>query len=239
VKVVYEDDHIVVVDKPSGMIVHPAVPGENDSLANALMAQYPEIAKVGDDPQRPGIVHRLDREASGLLVVARTKAAFDALKSQFQQHVVHKEYVVLVDGAPPEDAGTVDLAIGRKASGGKMAARPMLPPRMGAIESEPQEDDRKAVTHYRIEEKFAKTTLLAVRTETGRTHQIRVHFNAIGCPVAGDALYGIKRQGRFPSPRLFLHARGLAFTHPITDAELSFTAPMPPELEAIIKRLRS
>ncbi|HTM68644.1 MAG TPA: RluA family pseudouridine synthase, partial [Candidatus Binatia bacterium] len=112
-EIVYEDEHVVVVNKPSGLIVHPAVPGESETLANALIAKYPEIAKIGDAHDRPGIVHRLDREASGLLVVARTPAAFANLKSQFQSHVVKKEYAVLIDGEPPQDEGTIRLAIGR------------------------------------------------------------------------------------------------------------------------------
>lgn len=227
VEVVFEDEHMVVVNKPAGLIVHPAVPGETETLANALIAKYPEIASIGDSPERPGIVHRLDREASGLLVVARTPAAFANLKSQFQSHVVKKEYVVLVDGAPPQDSGTIRLAIGRSTSGGKMAAKVVA-----------GEDDKDAVTHYRLEEKFPKVALVTVRTETGRTHQIRAHFHALGCPVVGDTLYGRKRQGRFPSPRLFLHAKTLAFTHPTKDTQLEFHAPLPKELEDILKGLR-
>jgi 23S rRNA pseudouridine1911/1915/1917 synthase len=237
VDVVYEDDDIVVVNKPSGLIVHPAVPGETDTLANALLAQYPEIATVGDDPERPGIVHRLDREASGLLVVARTKAAFDNLKAQFQAHVVKKEYAVLIDGYPPEDAGTIKMPIGRSASGGKMAARPIkFNKRTGEMEITP--GDRTAITHYRIEEKLPKVTFLTVKTETGRTHQIRAHFHALGVPVVGDPLYGTNKIGRFNSSRLFLHAKSLAFLHPVTDKELSFAAPLPKELEEILKRAR-
>ncbi len=233
--VVYEDKDIVVVNKPSGLIVHPAIPGESETLANALIARYPEIAKVGDDPDRPGIVHRLDREASGLLVVARTKAAFENLKAQFQAHVVKKEYAVLIDGYPPADAGTVKMPIGRSASGGKMAARPVKFNKIsGDMEVAP--GDRTAITHYRIEEKFPKTTYLTVRTETGRTHQIRAHFHALGTPVVGDPLYGANRVGRMNASRLFLHAKALAFHHPATDKELSFSAPLPKELEDILKR---
>jgi 23S rRNA pseudouridine1911/1915/1917 synthase len=237
VDVVYEDDDIIVVNKPSGLIVHPAVPGENDTLANAIIAQYPEVAKVGDDPSRPGIVHRLDREASGLLVIARTPAAFKDLKSQFQAHVVKKEYAVLVDGYPPEDSGTIKLAIGRSTSGGKMAARPaQTDRRTGELVAE--EGDKIAITHYRIEEKFPKTTLLTVRTETGRTHQIRAHFHALGIPVVGDTLYGTRKLGRLAATRLFLHAKTLAFHHPVTDKEMSFSAPLPEELENMLTKLR-
>ncbi|MEY4744110.1 MAG: hypothetical protein RL272_55 [Candidatus Parcubacteria bacterium] len=225
--VVHEDEHVAVVNKPAGLIVHPAVPGETETLANALVARYPEIAAVGDSPERPGIVHRLDKEASGLLVVARTAVAFANLKAQFQAHVVKKEYAVLIDGAAPEDSGTIRLAIGRSSSGGKMAARP-----------DAGEDDKDAITHYRVEERFPKATYLTVRTETGRTHQIRAHFHALGCPVVGDPLYGAKKTGRLPSPRLFLHAKTLAFTHPVTDEQLSFSSPLPKELEDVLSGLR-
>lgn len=225
--VVHEDKHVIVVNKPSGLIVHPAVPGESDTLANAVIARYPEVAKIGDDMQRPGIVHRLDREASGLLVIARTKEAFAALKAQFQAHVVKKEYAVLIDGEAPQDSGTIRLAIGRSASGGKMAARP-----------EPGDDDKDAVTHYRVEERLPKTTYLTVRTETGRTHQIRAHFHALGVPVVGDPLYGTKRPGRLAAPRLFLHAKTLEFTHPVTDKQMAFHAPLPKELEDMLEELR-
>lgn len=226
-EVIHEDKHVIVVNKPSGLIVHPAVPGESETLANAIIARYPEVAAVGDAQDRPGIVHRLDREASGLMVVARTKEAFLALKAQFQAHVVKKEYAVLIDGEAPADTGTIRLAIGRSSSGGKMAARP-----------EPGEDDKDAITHYRVEERLPKTTYLTVRTETGRTHQIRAHFHALGIPVVGDPLYGTKRPGRLPAPRLFLHAKTLEFTHPVTDKQMTFHAPLPKELEDVLHGLR-
>ncbi len=225
--VVYEDADVIVVNKPSGMLVHPAVASDTATLANALIGRDPAIAAVGDAPERPGIVHRLDKDASGLIVAAKTKRAFEALKSQFKKHEVEKKYAVLVDGAPPKDEGTVSLAIGRSAKGGKMAAR-----------HDALEGDRDAVTHYRIEERFSEATLLSVRTETGRTHQIRAHMNALGCPVVGDALYGDKMRGRIKSPRLFLHAKTLAFAHPITGKRLEFSAPLPQELQRVLDALK-
>ncbi len=226
--VVHEDADVVVVMKPAGMLVHPAVAGDRGTLANALLGRYPEIAGIGDDPTRPGIVHRLDKDASGLLVAARSAKAFASLKAQFQAHAVTKEYAVLVDGGPPHDSGTITFAIGRSASGGRMAARP-----------EPGEDDKEAVTHYRVDERLPDVALLTVRTETGRTHQIRAHMHALGCPVVGDALYGAKRAKRLASPRLFLHAKALAFNHPVSGARLEFTAPLPKELEEVLAKARA
>ncbi len=227
--VVFEDDDLAVINKPAGLLVHPTVQDEKDTLAHALVAYWPKIAKVGDAPeQRPGIVHRLDKAASGLLVVAKTAKAFESLKRQFQEHTVEKEYAVLVNGRPPKDEDTVTVSIGRAASGTKMAAR-----------AEAEEGDRPAVTRYRVEEAFKGATLLSVRTETGRTHQIRATFHAIGCPVVGDQLYHVHRGPSVAAPRLFLHAKRLAFTHPVTDERLEFTAPLPPELEKVLKNLRS
>ncbi len=223
---VYEDDDVLVIEKPYGLLVHPAA-GENNTLANGLLARYPSIAKVGDQPERPGIVHRLDKDASGLLVVAKTPAAFEDLKKQFQDHVVTKEYQVLVGGVPPLHSGTIELFIGRSSFGGKMAARP-----------EPRLGDRPAVTHYEVVTRYTKGTLLSIRTETGRTHQIRVHLYAIACPVAGDQLYGIKSANRLPCPRLFLHCKHLAFRHPRTGKTLDFTSPLPVELEKYLATLK-
>lgn len=225
--VIHEDDDVLVIDKPAGLLIHPAA-GETDTVANALLARVPAVSGVGDSPDRPGVVHRLDKDASGLLVLAKTKAAFDSLKKQFQYHTVLKEYVVLTAGRPPRDEGAIDLAVGRASYGGKMAARPTA-----------KEGDRDAVTHYSLEEELPGASLLSVRTETGRTHQIRVHLNALGCPVAGDPLYGIKNRARLAAPRLFLHCRRLAFDHPVTKERLEFTSPLPKELEEYLKKLKS
>lgn len=225
--IVHEDDDIIVVNKPSGLLVHPAVLAEQDTLANALLAHCPDIAGVGEGPERPGIMHRLDRDASGLLVIAKDRKAYASLKKQFQKHDIKKEYAVLVHGRPPEDEGTIELSIGRSAKARRMAARP-----------EPMEGDRKAVTHYRIDEHFGDASLLSVRTETGRTHQIRAHFKALGCPVAGDKLYGMRGGKTLPVRRLFLHARTLGFRHPKTGEWMEFTAPLPDDLEKAVETLR-
>ncbi|MDD5252045.1 MAG: RluA family pseudouridine synthase [Patescibacteria group bacterium] len=225
--VVYEDDDVAVINKPSGLLVHPTVRDEHDTLAHAVLAYWPQAATVGEAPERPGIVHRLDREASGLMVIAKTKKAFDSLKRQFQKHTVKKEYVVLVYGRPPKDEGTIDLSIGRSAKGDRMAAR-----------AETLPGDREAITHYRIKEILKNATLLDVTIETGRTHQIRAHFKALGNPVVGDPLYQASHFTTLPINRLFLHAARLAFTHPTTRRKMKFEAPLPPELEAILTRLR-
>lgn len=225
--VIHEDADVVVVNKPAGLLVHPAVEGDRETLANGLIARWPAMASVGESPDRPGIMHRLDKDASGLMVVAKTKKAYDSLKRQFQKHTVHKEYSVLVNGAPPSDEGVVNLVIGRKKGSGKMAARAL-----------PREGDREAVTRYRVEERFPKATLLTVRTETGRTHQIRAHMHALGCTVVGDPLYGNEKQKPVAAPRLFLHAKTLGFTHPSTRRKLEFQSPIPLELEEVLNKLR-
>ena len=227
-EVLHRDDDILVVDKPSGLLVHPDVAGETTSLANGLVAHFPEIADVGENRQRPGIMHRLDKEASGLLVIARNQRAYEALKEQFKTHTVDKTYLVLVQGVPLKDEATITFPIGRMKGSGRMAAR-----------SEMHEGDRDAVTHYKTIEKFANSALLEVRTETGRTHQIRVHLKAIGHPVAGDILYGNDAAKELPTKRLFLHSTALSFTHPSTGERISFTRAMPVELERTLATLRN
>lgn len=226
--VIHEDADIAVVNKPAGLLVHPAVEGDRETLANGLIARWPAMATVGESPDRPGIMHRLDKDASGLMVVAKTKKAYDSLKRQFQKHTVHKEYAVLVNGAPPADEGVVNLMIGRKKGSGKMAARAV-----------PREGDREAVTHYHVDERLPKATLLTVRTETGRTHQIRAHMHALGCTVVGDPLYGTDKTKLVTAPRLFLHAKKLGFSHPSTRRKLEFESPLPDELAYVLAQLRS
>ena len=225
--VIYEDAEIAVINKPSGLLVHPSPQNEEETLAHALLGRWPKIAKVGESTERPGIVHRLDKEASGLLVVAKTQKAYENLKEQFKVHSIKKEYTVLVHGSPAKDEGSISLAIGRAASGDKMAAR-----------AEAMEGDRTALTHYRVEEKFPHAALLKVWTETGRTHQIRAHFKALGCPVVGDPLYVLKQGARVSAPRLFLHAKMLGFNHPKTGEWMQFETPLPKDLADFLKSLQ-
>ncbi|MBU0625674.1 RluA family pseudouridine synthase [Patescibacteria group bacterium] len=224
--IIYEDDDLLVLNKPSGLLVHPTILNELETLAAALLAHLPEIAEVGDGPERPGIMQRLDKEASGLMVIAKTKKSYTNLKKQFQKHSVIKRYLILVHGRPPQDEGTIDLAIGRATNERRMAAR-----------HEPLSGDRAAITHYRVQQYLRDSTLISAQTETGRTHQIRAHFRALGCPVAGDKLYGHK-QDRLSVGRLFLHAETLGFKHPTTGKNLEFNLPLPPELEKIVQILR-
>ncbi|MFA6603924.1 MAG: RluA family pseudouridine synthase [Patescibacteria group bacterium] len=229
INVIHDEESFAVVEKPAGLLMHPTVRAETETLAAAVLARWPEIAAVGESFERPGIMQRLDKEASGLVVIAKTPAAYDSLKKQFQEHTIEKEYSVLAHGHTPKDSGTIDLAIGRAASGDKMAAR-----------SEPMEGDRPAVTHYRVEQYYTNSALLAVRTETGRTHQIRAHLKALGNPIVGDTLYHPKLGMGFKtaSPRLFLHARLLAFTNPATGVRVEFHSPLPADLQEVLQPLK-
>jgi 23S rRNA pseudouridine1911/1915/1917 synthase len=226
-RVAFEDAALAVIEKPSGMLMHPAIPTDTATLAHAAIARWPQMATVGESPERPGIMQRLDKEASGLVVLAKIAAAYDDLKRQFQKHDITKEYLVLVSGVPSQESGTVTLAIGRKAGQGRMSARPAA-----------FDGDRPAVTHYEVVEHFANAALLRVRTETGRTHQIRAHMKALGCPVAGDEVYGTPAAQRL-SPRLFLHATTLGFVHPATKKPMEFVSALPQELENVLAKLRT
>lgn len=209
--VVYEDDDVIVVDKPAGLVVHPGSGHASGTLVNGLLARY-AIADVGA-ADRPGIVHRLDRETSGLLVVARSSRAYDALVAALADHSVRREYTAVVIGRPGSTRGTVDAPIGRS---------PRTPTKMAV-----RTGGREARTHYEVVETYDDVTRLAVSLETGRTHQIRVHLAAIGHPVLGDAVYG-RTDTRVARP--FLHAAALGFTHPVSGEEMAFTSPLPPDL---------
>lgn len=223
VPVVHADDEVVVVDKPPGLVVHPGAGNETGTLVQGLLARFPELAGVGA-ADRPGIVHRLDAGTSGLLVVARTDAAYESLVAQLQARTVDRRYLALVGGAVEAPSGMVDAPIGRSERD---------PTRMAV-----RADGREARTRYEVRERFtepAPATLLECRLETGRTHQIRVHLAAIGHPVLGDPRYG---RGPVPAPRLFLHAHRLSFDHPSSGARLTFTSPLPADLEAVRARFR-
>ncbi len=224
VRVVHEDADLIVVDKPAGLVVHPGAGHSSGTLVHGLLARYPELAAVGQ-PDRPGIVHRLDRGTSGLLAVARTPAAYDALVEALSEHRVGRHYVALAWGHPESPRGVIDAPIGRSTRDAtRMAVRA---------------DGRSARTHYEVVQSFdepIRSSLLRCRLETGRTHQIRVHLEAIGHPVVGDVRYG-KGRGAELVDRPLLHAERLELRHPIDGSELSFTSPLPADLVAALDRL--
>ncbi|HEY6693616.1 MAG TPA: RluA family pseudouridine synthase [Solirubrobacteraceae bacterium] len=216
-EVVYEDEHLLVVDKPAGVVVHPARGHRKGTLAQALAGRV----AGGEDPERAGIVHRLDRDTSGLLVVARSEAVHAALKRALAERRITREYLALVEGRPTARAGTIDAPLGRDR-------------RVRTKISTDTDEPREAITHFETERTFPAFTLLRVRLETGRTHQIRAHLLAIGHPVAGDPEYG--HAGALGLPRQFLHAERLAFTHPVTGAASDFHSPPPPDLSKALAR---
>ncbi len=215
--VAYEDEHVLVIDKPAGVVVHPAQGHEQGTLAQALAGR----AAGGEDPLRAGIVHRLDRDTSGLLVVARTEAAHAALKEQMRRREITREYLALVEGRPGARAGTIDAPLGRDR-------------RVRTRVSTDTDEPRPAVTHFEVERPLPGFTLLRVRLETGRTHQIRAHLLAIGHPVAGDREYG--RAGLLGLDRQFLHADHLAFRHPVTGEDVDLRSPLPDDLSKALAR---
>ena len=218
-KVVFQDADLVVIDKPAGISVHPG-PGHPDgTLVNALLARCPDIQGIGG-VHRPGIVHRLDKNTSGLMVVAKTERAHQALSAQIKERQVHKGYRALVVGQPPLDEGVIDAPIGRDTR-----HRQRMAVVLGARESR---------TRYKVVERLAGHTLLDLVLETGRTHQIRVHLSYLGYPLYGDQVYG----RRSPDlSRHFLHASSLAFRHPATGADVTFESELPEELRTIVESL--
>lgn len=227
VPVVFEDEHVVVVDKPADLVVHPGAGNDQGTLVNGLLARYPELASVGDatDPVRPGIVHRLDKGTSGLLVVARSLQAHESLVAQLATRSVERRYRTLVWGHPDSNRGVVDAPIGRSTR---------QPTRMAVTAG-----GKEARTSYEVVELFdepAPLALLTCRLETGRTHQIRVHLSAIGHPVVGDDRYHGWRES-LPCPRPFLHAEHLAFDHPATGLRVGFDSALPDDLLGVLGHL--
>ncbi len=228
--VVHLDDDVVVVDKPAGLVVHPGPGHAGSTLVNGLVARFPELdpshGPVVGDPDRPGLVHRLDRGTSGLLAVARTPRAYEGLVEQLAGHQVERVYTALVRGDPAHDRGVVDAPIGRS--------------RRNPVRMTVTAEGRPARTHFEVEERFGDPgplALLTCRLETGRTHQIRVHLHSIGHPVIGDDLYGPHRSV-VEVERPFLHARELSFEHPVTGEVVRCTSPLPDDLERVLTDLR-
>ena len=219
--VLYEDADLVAINKPAGMVVHPAYGHTSGTLVNALLHHWPEVAQVGD-AHRAGIVHRLDKDTSGVIVIARTPEAYRDLQAQFAARSVTKRYLALVERHPQTATGRIEAAIGRD---------PRQRKRMAVTR-----DGREAVSEYKVLVFYAERALLEVFPKTGRTHQIRVHLAFIGCPVVGDRVYGFRKQ-RLKLKRLFLHAADLAIRSPTSGDPLTFSAPLPVGLQNTLDKL--
>jgi 23S rRNA pseudouridine1911/1915/1917 synthase len=224
--IVYEDADLLIVNKAAGMVVHPAPGHSDDTLVNALLAYYPALQSV--EGLRPGIVHRLDKDTSGLLIIAKNAPTQTALIEEMKRHHITKRYLALVEGTVSLERGSIDAPIGRDPRHRQQMA-------ITAVAG------REARTHFRVLEHFQRHTLLLLQLETGRTHQIRVHLQAIGHPVVGDPVYGSRRgsAGALGLNRQFLHAYQLTFTQPRTGAVIDVEAPLPPELQAVLQQKTS
>ena len=233
IEIVYEDETLVVVNKPAGLVVHPAAGIHSGTLANALAYHFQQLANASS--VRPGIVHRLDRDTSGLLVVAKTEAALESLSDQFRARSVYKSYAALVHGRVASDSGRVDQPLARD---------PANRTRMAVVRG-----GRSALTLFRVNRRFQRFTLLDVELKTGRTHQIRVHLAWLKHPVVGDETYGGGRDNTIGNAKLrahirnlgrhFLHAEKLAFTHPRTGERVQFHSPLPPELSDLLSEIEA
>ncbi len=232
VKILYIDEHLVVVDKPAGMVVYPAAGHDKGTLLNALAYRCKKLASIGG-PLRPGVVHRLDKDTSGIMVVALDDKTYYGLTEQFKGRNINRKYIALVYGNIKEDSGKIAMEIGRSASDRKKMSTKT---RRG----------KEAVTKWKVINRFGAATLIEAKLGTGRTHQIRVHFAAVGHPVLGDSTYGkkvdieIKTDGnkkKIVFPRQMLHAEILGFNHPITKEYIEFSSPLPEDMEECIKEL--
>ncbi|NDJ76549.1 MAG: RluA family pseudouridine synthase [Chloroflexi bacterium] len=219
--VLYENDDLAVIDKPAGMVVHPAYGHSSGTLVNAVLARWPHIADWAE-AERAGIVHRLDKETSGVILIAKTQDAHAYLQAQFKERAVHKQYIALVEGTPDTPEGIINAPIGRD---------PKQRKRMAVTR-----DGREAITEYMLVEHYADHSLLHVFPHTGRTHQIRVHMAFIGHPIVGDGVYGRRKQ-RIRMKRHFLHAAALTFSPPHADASLTVEAPLPLPLQSVLDKL--
>ncbi|MEB3227514.1 MAG: RluA family pseudouridine synthase [Synechocystis sp.] len=224
--ILYEDDQLIIINKPAGLVVHPA-PGHPDgTLVNALLAHCPDLQGIGG-VQRPGIVHRLDKDTTGAMVVAKTEVAYQHLQAQLKAKTARRLYWGIVYGAPRDPQGTLNLPIGRH-PGDRL--------KMGIVS--PEKGGRDAVTHWRLLERLGNYSWLEFRLETGRTHQIRVHSKQMGHPLVGDPLYTSHQSLKINLPGQALHAHQLSLIHPLTQDPLTAIAPMPPHFEKLLTYLR-
>ncbi|MDO5708228.1 MAG: RluA family pseudouridine synthase [Andreesenia angusta] len=221
--IIYEDDDLAVVFKPQGMVVHPANGNRENTLVNALLYHFDSLSDINDPEIRPGIVHRIDKDTSGILMIAKNNMAHKSLARQLKDHTVVRKYIALVEGNISEENGIIDSPIGRSRSDRK---------KMDIVE-----DGRRAITHYRVLERYERNTLIEAKLETGRTHQIRVHMKSINHPVVGDSTYGIKKQ-RFTLEGQLLHAETIGFIHPRTGEYMEFNYPLPEYFKDLIEKLK-
>jgi len=222
--IIYEDACLIVINKPAGLVVHPAAGNATGTLVNALLHHCTDLAGIGGE-KRPGIVHRLDKDTSGVMVVAKTEASLNALVHQFKHREIEKEYLAMVRGALVPPCGTVQTTIGRHPVHRKKMATNVR-------------NGRTAISHYERTESFPDVSLVQVKIETGRTHQIRVHMAHIKHPIVGDSLYGWKSGGTIQADRQMLHAVELSFSHPKTGECLTFRAPIPEDMKRLLLQLR-
>jgi 23S rRNA pseudouridine1911/1915/1917 synthase len=235
VKIIEENQEYLIIDKPAGLTVHGTKFVKGKTLVDVLLKDYPELAKIGEDPDRPGIVHRLDREVSGLMVIPRTQDSFDNIKKQFQKRTVKKNYTGLCYGAFTKKEGEIDFPIARSVEGYKMAALPKT------FKGEANEKGKRAITEFHVLEKFINYTLVKVKIKTGRTHQIRVHMSAFGHPLVGDNLYGTKRtrekNDKLKLGRVFLASCELEFTN-LAGERKNYQIDLPNPLKEVLKRIK-
>ncbi|MDD5341665.1 MAG: RluA family pseudouridine synthase [Patescibacteria group bacterium] len=224
-KIVFEDDNVMVIEKPAGLLVHPTDKAENNTLVNGLIAYYPKLKKIGEDPVRPGIVHRLDKDVSGLMLVCKTQKAFEYFKKQFQERKVKKIYTALVHNPMERMEGTIDLPLERSEKG-KMLVKTK------------DQGGKEAITKYTVIKQFQNFSLLEVQIETGRTHQIRTHLNFINHPIVGDKLYQQKKvKANVELDRPFLHSTKLGFKN-LDGKYLEFESKLPLKLSKILKNIK-
>lgn len=224
--ILFEDNQMIVINKPAGMVVHPAAGNENGTLVNALLHHCGDLAGIGGE-KRPGIVHRLDKDTSGVMVAAKTEKAMAELTHQFKKRQTEKEYIAVVRGIPEPPSGEIATTIGR---------HPVFRKKMAANVKR----GRRAVSVYRVQETFINASMLNIRIETGRTHQIRVHMAFMKTPILGDTLYARQKTTDKVWPdRQMLHAAKLALSHPDTGKRMTFDSPLPQEMEAVLEKLRS
>lgn len=229
-EILYENEDYMIVNKPAGVLTHPTEKNEKNTLVDAVLEKYPQIKKIGEDPQRPGIIHRLDKEASGVLVIAKTQKAFDHIKKQFKEKTVKKEYVALVHKPMENNEGIIDFPIERGING-KMKALPKT------VKREKQTEGKIAITEYEVIKNYTNYALLRVIIKTGRTHQIRVHLNAIGHPIVGDSLYyKSKHKEKIKLDRIFLHSSMLGF-YDLNNQWVEYNSKIPPELKTVRDQL--